>query len=82
MKLRADACHVKPRFDSQRELAALRQQWEADLMYLLLSLPVPGWFVTSTKALVVLLEAFWYVFLIIGGTAFLVFAGGAVIINE
>lgn len=36
--------------------ASLRQEWSSNHMSLLLTLPVPGWYITSAKALVLLAE--------------------------
>lgn len=58
-----------------RTYYSLRQEWTGDHMYLLLSLPVPGWYITSTKLLIAALEALVYTLLVVGA-AFLVLALG------
>ena len=62
-----------------RSFYGLRQEWTGNHMYLLLALPVPGWYITSTKLLVAVVELFWYAGLILVGTGsmFLLFSDGA-----
>lgn len=55
-----------------RTYYSLRQEWTGDHMYLLLSFPVPGWYLTSTKLLVAFIEATVYTLLVVG-SALLVF---------
>lgn len=50
-----------------RTFFSFRQEWNGDHMYLLLSLPVPGWYITSTKLVVALVELFVYSAIIITG---------------
>lgn len=57
-----------------RSFYGLRQEWNGDHMYLLLALPIPGWYVTSTKMLSTLIEMFVYVALIVSGSLILYFS--------
>lgn len=59
-----------------RTYYSLRQEWTGDHMYLLLALPIPGWYITASKLIVALLELLVYVVLIIGA-AFFIFTSSA-----
>lgn len=59
-----------------RTFYSFRQEWTGDHMYLLLSLPVPGWYMTSTKLLVAMVELFVYSGIILGGSLLLLTADG------
>lgn len=51
-----------------RGFAVMRQEWIGNHMHLLLALPVPGWAVAASKAVVVMLEAAWFALIIgVGG---------------
>lgn len=50
-----------------RTFYSFRQEWTGDHMYLLLSLPIPGWYVTSTKLIVAMIELFLYSGIILTG---------------
>lgn len=54
-----------------RSFSTLRQEWTGNHMYLLLSLPIPGWYIASVKTVVVILEAMTYGMVIGGGALFL-----------
>lgn len=59
-----------------RTYYSLRQEWTGDHMYLLLSLPIPGWYITSTKLLVAMVELLVYAAVIQLG-ALVIFNAGA-----
>lgn len=59
-----------------RTYYSLRQEWTGDHMYLLLSLPVPGWYITGSKLIVALLEMLLYTALLSGAALVVFFAGG------
>ena len=59
-----------------RTFYSFRQEWTGDHMYLLLSLPVPGWYMTSTKLIVAMIELFVYSGIILGGSLLLFTADG------
>lgn len=59
-----------------RSVATMRQEWTGNHMYLLLSLPVPGWYIAASKVLIVMAEAIVYTVVIGGGSLTLVWAAG------
>lgn len=59
-----------------RSYSSLRQEWTGNHMYLLLSLPTPGWYITSVKAIVVTLEVVAYGLVTMGGFTVLSVASG------
>lgn len=59
-----------------RTFYSFRQEWNGDHMYLLLSLPVPGWYATSTKLVVAMVELFVYSGIILTGSLLLLSADG------
>lgn len=59
-----------------RSFATLRQEWTGNHMYLLLALPIPGWYITSVKVITVFLEAAWYGAIINGGVLMLAWKSG------
>lgn len=63
-----------------RTYYSLRQEWNGDHMYLLLSLPIPGWYITSTKLIVALLELLVYTALIQGALLYVFSVGGDTIL--
>lgn len=64
-----------PMWTLWRAGASLRQEWSSNHMSLLLTLPVPGWYITSAKALVLLAEMLWYIVLVLAGTLVLAIEG-------
>lgn len=54
-----------------QSISTLRTEWRGNHMYLLLALPIPGWYIASVKVLIVMLEAALYSLVIGGGTLFL-----------
>lgn len=59
-----------------RSVATMRQEWTGNHMYLLLTLPVPGWSIASAKVLIVMAEAALYTVVVGSGSLFLVRAAG------
>lgn len=59
-----------------RSFSTLRQEWTGNHMYLLLALPIPGWYIASVKALVVVVEATVYGLVTGGGALLLASATG------
>lgn len=60
-----------------RTYYSLRQEWTGHHMYLLLALPIPGWYITASKLIVALVEMLIYVSLIIGTVLFVFTTGGS-----
>lgn len=58
-----------------RGLSTLRQEWAGNHMYLLLSLPIPGWYIAGAKVLVVTVEGLAYGVVI--GAGWLLLARGS-----
>ena len=61
-----------------RTYYSLRQEWTGDHMYLLLSLPVPGWYITGSKLIVALLEMLLYTALLSGAALVVFLRAGAI----
>lgn len=61
-----------------RSFSTLRQEWTGNHMYLLLALPIPGWYIASVKAFVVMLEAAAYVLITGVGSLLLMVATGSI----
>lgn len=61
-----------------RSFATMRQEWSGNHMHLLLSLPIPGWYIAATKLLTVIAETVLFSVVIVTGTGWIAFAAGAI----
>lgn len=59
-----------------RSFATMRQEWTGNHMYLLLSLPVPGWYLASAKVIIVVVEAAFYTVVVGSGMLILTLSSG------
>lgn len=65
-----------------RTYYSFRQEWTGDHMYLLLSLPVPGWYITSAKLIAAFLESAAYAALMGGGVWYILRAAGLDVVGQ